>query len=252
MNDFRENDQEGLRLTEQLRAAVRSQPVPPYLEARIRSAIRAAERRPAWGRRLVPAVAALAVCLVVAITYELGYLRLTTSSQESYIASVSARVATLMRVGLGDHIHCSVFRKYPKNPPSADQIAEKLGTEYKDLIPILKRQAPADCRLVIAHTCRYHGRKFVHLSLKSNTRLLSLIITRKNEGESFEVEGLLPSMVRSGISFHRAGVQRFEIASFETRDHLVYFVSDLGRQQNMEVMLAIAPQVKQLLEALES
>ena len=51
--------------------------------------------------------------------YQLGHLRFTTASQESYIASVSNRVATLMRVGLGDHIHCAVFRKSKKTPPVA-------------------------------------------------------------------------------------------------------------------------------------
>ena len=252
MNDFLENDQEVSRLRERLRHAVGSEAVPPYLEARIRNTIRASQRRPAWMRWLVPVAAAALICLGAVIAYQLGHLRLTTSSQESYIASVSKQVSHLMRVGLGDHIHCSVFRKFPKNPPSISELASLLGPAYGGLVPVVRKQIPDSYRLVIAHECRYHGRKFVHLSLKSDSRLLSLVITRKNEGESLEGESLVPGFVQSGIAFYRAGVQRFQIASFESRDHLVYFVSDLSQQQNTEMMLALAPQVKEILDELES
>jgi hypothetical protein len=106
--------------------------------------------------------------------------------------------------------------------------------------------------MVIAHECRYHGRKFVHLSLKRNSQLLSLIIARKGDGESFKTEKLVPALVQSGIPLYRDSVQRFKIASFESRDHLAYFISDLSEDQNMNLMLAIAPQVKGLLQKIES
>jgi hypothetical protein len=251
MNDFLKQDEEGLRVTEQLRRAVRGQEVPPYLEARIRNTIRAAERKPAWARRLVPVGAAAVICLAGAVAYQLGHLRLTTSSQESYIASVSSRVGTLMRVGLGDHIHCSVFRKFPKNPPPVEQFTRRLGPEYSGLIPIVRQHVPADYKLMLGHTCRYRGRRFVHLSLKSRSKLLSLVIARKQDGESFEIDKVAPALVHSGTAFYQAGVQRFAIASFESRDHLVYFVSDLDPSQNMKLMLAMAPQVREFLAAKE-
>jgi hypothetical protein len=247
MNHAQGSEQEDFRLTEQLKWAVRSEAVPPYLEARIRNTIRAGERRASWVRRLAPVAAALLVCLGGVVAYELGHLRLTTSSQESYIASVSNRVATLMRVGLGDHIHCSVFRKFSKNPPRAEELAEKMGQEFRGLIPIIRQHVPEEYRMVIAHQCRYRGRRFVHVSLKSDSRLLSLVIARKNEGESFAVEGMLPSFVPAGIPVYKAGVQRFQIAAFESRDHLVYLVSDLTQQQNINMMVAMAPGVKEFL-----
>ena len=251
MKDFLENDQEGSRLREQLKQAVRSQATPPYLETRIRSRIRGAERRTFWSLRLVPVAAAVVVCLGAVIAYQLGHLRLTIGSQNSYIASVSNHIATLMRVGLGDHLHCSVFRKFPKNPPSIDALTESMGAEYRELIPIVRKQVSEDYRLMLAHQCRYNGRKFVHLSLQSDSRLLSLVIARKGDGESFKIENMAPSLAQAGIPFYRAGVQRFEIAAFESRDHLVYFVSDLPQQQNMEMMLALAPQVQEFLHKLE-
>jgi hypothetical protein len=185
------------------------------------------------------------------VAYQLGYLRWTANSQESYIAAVSSRVATLMRVGLGDHIHCAVFRKFPKEAPKLEDLARKLGPQYNGLIPIVRKRVPDTYRMVIAHECRYHGRRFIHLSLKSESRLLSLVIARKNDGESFEAGKVLPALAESGVSFYRAGVQRFKIASFESRDHLVYLVSDLGGEQNMEMMVALAPDLKSFLEGLE-
>ena len=41
------------------------------------------------------------------------------------------------------------------------------------------------------------------------------------------------------------------MTAFETRDYLVYFISDMGKQQNTDMMLALAPQVKDFLNKLE-
>jgi hypothetical protein len=239
-------------LRERLKNAVRADAAPPFLEARIRNTIRTAERKPNWTQRLMPVAAALLICAGATIAYQLGHLRLTSASQESYIASVTNRVATLMRVGLADHIHCSVFRKFPKNAPKLEDVAAKLGPQYKSLIPVVREHLPGNFRLMIAHECGYHGRKFTHLSLKSESQLVSLVIARKMDGDSFETEGLLPALTQSGIPFYRAGVQRFEIASFEGVNHIVYVVSDMGQQENMKFMLAVAPQVKDVLSKLGS
>jgi len=238
-------------VTERLRSAVGSVEVPPFLEARIRHRLRAEKPSRRWLPKFVSVSAAATAVLVMAISYQLGHLRLTVHSQESYIASVSNQVATLMRVGLGDHIHCSVFRKYPKNPPTTEEFVEKLNPQYAGLIPIVRNQVPSDYRMMLAHECRYHGRKFVHLSLMNNSNMLSLVITRKAEGESFNTEDMLPALVQSGIPMYQSGVQRFQMTAFETRDYLVYFISDLGRQQNTELMLALGPRVKDFLAKLE-
>ncbi len=129
-----------------------------------------------------------------------------------------------------------------------EQLVEKMGPEYSGLIPIVRSNVPANYQLVMAHQCRYHGRRFVHLSLKNDSQLLSLVIARKGDGESFATEEMLPALSQSGISMYRSGVQRFQIAAFETSGNLVYFVSDMPQQQNMQMMLAMAPQIKAFLE----
>jgi len=234
-----------------LRTAVAGVPVPPFLEARIRSRVRAERLGRRWFPRLVSVTAAAAICFGLAITYQLGHLRLTVRSQESYIASVSTHIATLMRVGLGDFIHCSVFRKYPKNPPTTEEFVVKITPQYAGLIPIVRSQVPETYRMMLAHQCSYHGRKFIHLSLMNDSNMLSLVMTRKADGESFKTEDMLPALVQSGIPMYQSSVQRFQMTAFETHDYLVYFISDLSQQQNTDLMLALGPRLKDFLSRLE-
>src|SRR5262249_7251897 len=143
-----------------LRAAVNSVEAPPFLEAKIRHRLLTEKAGRRWLVTLIPAGAAMAVITGMMIAYQLGHLRLTVRSQESYIASVSTQIATLMRVGLGDHIHCSVFPKYPEKLPAAEEFIQKMRPEYAGLIPIVRAEVPETYRLSLAHLCRYPGRQF--------------------------------------------------------------------------------------------
>lgn len=233
-------------LNQRLRNAVKNAPVPADLEVRVRSRLReepAARGRNLW---LIPAGAAALTCTAVLAFYHLGYLRYTRAARESYIASVSASIGTLMRVGLGDHVHCAVFaRPHPPVPPG-----QELGPQYEALAPITRRYVPSDYKMLVAHRCSYHGRRFVHLIFSNDAHLLSLVIARKSEGESFAAQGFLPALVESGIPMYQAGVQRFAISAFETRDDLVYVISDLSPADNTQIMTAMAPAIKNLLEKL--
>ncbi len=241
-------------MNERLKSAVRSIEAPAYLETRIRANLQAAQapaQRTLWARPWAAVAAVAVVCASGIIAYELGHLRLTANAQESYIAKVTMQVGTLMRVGLGDHVHCAVFRKYPKDPPKVEELQATLGPEYAGLIPILRSKVSGDYRLMLGHQCRYHDRKFVHLTLQSESKLLSVVIARKGDGESFKTEQLVPALTQAGIPIFQAGVQRFELAAFESRDHMVYVISDLPKEQNIEIMTALAPQVKAFLNKLE-
>ena len=235
-----------------LKTAVESVNVPLHLEANIRSRIHASQPSRRWNFWLAPAGAIATVAVALAVVYQLGHLRLTVKSQESYIASVSYRVASLMRVGLGDHIHCSVFRRYPQAAPPVEKLEGDLGPQFRGLLPIVRSNVPADYTLMMGHQCRYHGRRFVHFAFKNESHLLSLVISRKADGESFETEGLLPALVQSGIPMYQAGVQRFAMTAFENKDFLVYFISDLPKDQNMQILLSMAPQVRDYLTHIAS
>ena len=102
-----------------------------------------------------------------------------------------------------------------------------------------------------AHKCSYHQRKFVHLSLAGDGHLLSVVIAVKGEGESLRADSLAPMLVQSGLPIYQSNVQRFGIDAFETRDHLVYLVSDLPLEKNGAVLQALAPAVSNFLKGIE-
>ena len=248
------SDEEYMKLREQLQRAVRGTDVPPYLETRIRARIRAAEPRPAGLLRWNWMAAAAALTVAVfggAVAYQLGHLRFTSSSQESYITSVSTQIASIMRVGLRDHIPCSVFRKYPKEAPKLEAVAAKLPEPYRPMIPVVRKHVPQGFQLMMTHECGYHGRRFVHLSLRRDSQLLSVVLATREQGESFRTEELIPALTEAGIPLYQTGAQRFQVAAFESPKHLVYVVSDLSKEQNMETMMAMAPELNEILRKLE-
>lgn len=234
-----------------LKAAVDSVEAPPYLAARVRAHIQAGPRSRRRMFALASAGLAATLCLGFAFAYQTGSFRYSKASQISYIRSVSSQLSVLMRVGLGDHIICSVYRKYPKNAPAVDVLAQKLPAGYRDLIPAVLSQVPSDYKLLISHQCRLDGRRFVHLSLENGSHVLSLVITARKDGESFRAEGLLPALLQSDLPIYQSAAARFAITALETPKHLVYFVSDLPQQQNTRILTAMAPAVRDLLQKVE-
>jgi hypothetical protein len=246
------------RIKAQLQEAVRRETASPELLARVRREVRA-QTTP--GPFLSPWMryAAMAACLLIAVTAAwLGMRREGLSPdwprarQDSFISRISAPLAEVFRGGLGDHVHCAVFRRFPTNPPRLEDMAKSLGPEYSGLLQVAREAVPDNYRVVLGHKCGYNGRKFVHLSLSNSSRLISLVLARKNPGESFSTQGLTTALKQSGIPIYRVHAQQFEIATFETRDYLVYVVSDLDRDHNLHVAANLAPGVRDVLARLET
>jgi hypothetical protein len=240
-------------LRTRVKAAVHSIPVSPMLSHTIQQSIRAQSRAATrnWTRTVMAVAAAAVVCIGFTVAYEFGHFRLTRSSQEAYIASVSSAVTGLMRVGLGNHVHCAVYGRHSENAPSLSQMSQEIGPEYKDLIDIVKNGVPDGYRVITAHQCRYHARRFVHVVADNGRCLMSLIIAHKRQNESFTNSDLAPILSQSGIPIYQTGVQRFNIAAFETKDMLVYVVSDMGARQNAETMAALAASIRAVLRKTE-
>ena len=215
-----------------LRTAVREVRIPAGLEELVRGRLEDARRPQTNVSRLMSIAALLMVSFGAWVVYQSGTLRLTTVSPESYVATISGQVAAIMRVGLGDHLHCAVLRRRSNRSKTA---IDNLPAQFKDLLPIVRQCVPGELPLVTAHECRYHGRKFVHLTFGNNRSLLSLVIARKEDGELL------------GTGIHTAGAQKFQVAAFESRDYLVYMVSDRPRQANLDILTAAAPALEKFL-----
>jgi hypothetical protein len=246
------------RLKNRLKAAVENQSVPPELQARVREVLRTGSRgnRAAWMRWVGAAAAMIVIGTAAWIAVPRGDRAWTRpglpdladrAGQDVFIRKVSESLSAVLKVGLGDHIHCSVFRKYPKNPPSVEEMAEKLGPAYQDLAPLVQSRVPSEYRIILAHQCGYQGRRFVHLTLSNGSNLLSLVITRKQAGES--LQALKASDRPSGVPVYQAAAQNYDVAGFETDQFLAFVVSDLGAKQNLKIADNLVPAVHQFLAA---
>jgi hypothetical protein len=237
-----------------LRDAVRGDVATAELQAAIRRSILqpgAPAKSPGAWRVILPIAAALMLCLGASIAYQFGYLRLTQASQDSYITSISDRIPPMLRIGLGDHVKCAVFKAYPNQHPTFEQMAHDLG-QYKELVPIVQAKMEPGYRVETAHQCHYRGRNFVHVTMRKGTALVSLVVSRQAEAEWFDKDQLMPMLTESGIPIYQAAAQRFEVSGFETQGYLVYVVSNLGERDNMRMMAALAPSVREFLKSVTS
>ncbi len=205
-----------------------------------------------WPRWTMAVAAMLALTVGGAVAYQLGHLRMTAASREGYLAKISAQVSGIMRVGLGDHVHCAVFRKYPTAPPPPETIAADMGPEYLGLVDIVRQHIPAGQKLVMAHRCSYHQRKFVHITFVDGQHLSSIVIALRQPGENFDSSELAPALSSPGLPVYNSTIQRFRIDGYQTNQYLVYFVSDLPDYLNNQVVATLAQPVQQFLVRLES
>jgi anti-sigma factor (TIGR02949 family) len=251
---FCQTELEGRKeLRNRLRTAVSAAQPAPYLRTRVMAQVRAQSQKPDWLQRTTWAGAAAALLMLLVaggIVYNLGDVRMSVEAQNLYISSLVHRVALIMRPALADHVHCSVFRKYPKQPPSVQTLNQKIGPEYKDLVNAISNEVPADFKVYIAHQCRYDERPFIHVGLHNGSRQISLLLARKKPGESFADSELKAVISGGGLHVYSASAERFHIAGMESDTHLAYVVSDVSREKSNQLMLALSPQIRRTLAGL--
>jgi len=214
----------------QLQAAVRAATVPGGLEAKIRRAVRGRVSRPRTGLWAVAAAAAVILCVIL-----IGVLRVQSNPEEAILRKTSGRLAAVLKVGLRDHLECAVFRKYSKQPVDASQMAADLGPAFADLAPLIQAKLPHNFRVIQGHRCKAGGRQYTHLIMSGGGKTVSLILTRKEAGESLS----------GGI--HQAGVDRFQVVGFESHDYLAYVISDMDAGQTLQLEADLAPTVREYL-----
>ncbi|MBZ5537256.1 MAG: zf-HC2 domain-containing protein [Acidobacteriia bacterium] len=234
------------RLRAVLRIAVDREVVPAGLRTKIRSRLRETEPRketiPFWSRWILVAAMAAVLCIAGVGAYRAWNLR--------HPASLSQLTASILKIGLGDHIHCAIDSQFAKRHSTLEEMSQQLGPEYFGLVSLAKEKVPAEFEIVVAHRCSFNGRKFVHLILRNQEVVLSLAITKK-EGEVFPRDEVLAVMNASGVPLYRTNLQNMEVAGFETRDHLAFVVSGLSEKRNLQIASSLAPALRDFLAKLE-
>jgi anti-sigma factor (TIGR02949 family) len=196
------------------------------------------------------AAAALLLCAV-------GFGLLRWSNQQhapaadlaSLTETASEPNARVLKIGLGDHVHCAVGRDYSAGPRSFERMAQEMGPDFINLVPLVRERVPADYAVMIAHQCKFEGRSFVHLILSNQQTLLSLVLTKKN-GEAFDQNNVGAIVQASGVPLHQMSAQNLAVAGFETRDYLAFVVSNLDTNNNLQIATKLAPAVRDFLAKL--
>ena len=241
-----------LRLKTRLQSAVASQTVPAALPAKVRERIRQ-HNSPSvfagtWVRWGAVAAAVLLVSFGTWLTrgrWSQGDIYADGPAQDAFIQRISLTVSTVLRVGLRDHVHCAVLSGIPKTRPTLEQVTQDMGPTYKGLVPLVKANIPPDYRIVMGHQCDYGGRTYVHLAMSNGPNLMSLVIARKERGES--LDSLAPALRASGANVYQAAAQQYEIDGFETDAYLAFVVSDLNAKSNLQIAASLAPSVHAFL-----
>ncbi len=243
------------RLRSRLKGAVNAQSVPPELQVRIRGQIQS-DRSGSWfdlgwlrggWPRWAGAMAALVVAFGLWVNHSSERMPALSDrpAQKTYINRVSANLAAVLKVGLGDHIHCSIFRKYPKDPPPVEKMEGDLGPAYAGLLPAVRAAVPEGYKVIMAHQCSFGGRKFVHLTFEKDGGLLSLVVAHKQTGES--LDGLAPAAELSGVRIYESAAGRYQVAGFEAGNFFAYVVSELDHNKNLQIAANVAPGVHEFL-----
>ncbi len=242
---------------QRLRQAVKGTAAPPQLQVKIRQQLDQVRERKAagvWMRPWVPVAALLVIGVASGVVYRSGHRVAPVDTQEVEAAALLSNVSQTMRPGLDDHLHCSVYGHIPAQNeiPALAEAVKDLPPQFRELLAAVQRHMPEQFRIYSAHECLRSGRKFVHLQLKTDSQLLSVVVTRRGVNESFVRDKIIPSLAGAGTSIYQAKALRFQLAALETRDYLAYVVSDLSEQQNLSLMAALGPEIRQALRKLES
>lgn len=240
--DCREVLESRRRVKEVLRGAVLKDAAPPLLRERIRQDLRK-EASPAWHRWLL--VAAAMIALVAVGGAALRMLRRAEPVQPQAVATASTNTR-LLEIGLGDHVHCAIDKGFANLAFTEEQMAEKLGPDFTGLVAAVREKTAENYRVAVGHRCKFNGREFVHLILKSQRATVSLVLTKK-AGEAFTRDDAATVLEAAGVPIYGAHMNGIEVAGFEAGDYLAFVVSDLGGDVNLQMAATLAPAVRDFL-----
>jgi hypothetical protein len=250
--------EERARIKKAVRGAVLKEQPPAELLASIQKTIRETDR----GGRLYTGLSrwslAIAALLVLAVAGLYTWQTVRTSTiRISVLESISAEARELMKIGLADHVHCTLELGKWKEFISFEHMKEAtgraaLGPQFIGLVPITTQKLGPNFQFIQGHRCTINGRDYVHLiATGQNGAILSLVITERKKDEAFTSAGARASSNTSGLPIYRDSQEQLEIAGFETGRFLVFVVSNLDRSINLSVASNLAPSVYQFLRRIE-
>lgn len=237
------------RVKAQLKRAVMQEYAPAALRERIVNDLR--RGRGFSFNRISIALAAAAAVLVIAVVTFFSWS--PTKNQLSIHVEVAPGDVTgqILKIGFDDHVFCTIDHQLGGAQFTADQMAQKLGPDYAGLVALVREKLQQSYTVVVGHRCHYQRREFVHLIMRNQGDVVSLVVTRKN-AEAFPTDSAAAIAQAAGGPIYQSGWGSQQIAGLETRDHLVFVVSSEPREANLQIAASLAPAVRDFLARLES
>jgi hypothetical protein len=239
------------RVKSTLKAAVLAKPLPDGLPDRIHSKLR--RKRPDTYRWILAAAATVAIAAGSWATLRVWNRHQVPGARTIIEATgIGSENAGVLQIGLADHVHCALDAGFANQSFSEEEMSQKLGPEYSGLVPLIREKAPGDLKVIVGHRCRAGGRQYIHLILRNQQTILSVVLTRKN-GDSFAGprQDQLP-VEAAAVALHEARIQNFELAGFEGGDFLAFVVSNLPRDDNVRIAASLGPALTTFLGKLRT
>jgi hypothetical protein len=237
-----------LRVKRALQTAVKKEVAPLSLQYRIQREIRKTGATPSYNWRTWMIAAA---AMVVVAFGSWGVFKAIQSRNAATKEAFIRQDVEVLNVGLGDHMHCAIDRGFADKRFTDEEMSAKLGTEFYGLVALVKDKVQGRYEVVAGHRCKFKQREFIHLTLRNQDKVMSLVLTKKN-GEAFAKATLGKVLQASDVTVHTDRLQNYEVAGFETRDYLAFVVSNLDSQESDQVAASLAPALRDYLAKLES
>jgi hypothetical protein len=238
-----------MRVKQVLQRAVKKDVASAGLQYRIQREIRK-QQQPTPGYQWKTWVLAAAAMLIVAIG-SWGVFQAIKSNNAKTLAQAQQQDVEVLTVGLNNHLHCAIDRQFANKHFTDEEMNMKLGADFIGLVSLVKDKVPGGFEVVVGHRCSFKKREYIHLILKNQEKVMSLVLTRKN-GEAFAKAALGNVIQAAGIPLHSDRLDDYEVTGFETHDYFAFVVSNMTKQESELVASNLAPAVRDYLAKMES
>ncbi len=168
-------------------------------------------------------------------------------SSTAQAVQVALRETTDLAVG--DHKNCALKFRLKEKPISLEEAAVKYEKFNKGLEKVVVEAAQAiftgnsggEIKMLAAHSCVFNGRRFAHIVLQRQNHVISVLTTASDSS--------LPDPDAAAIVSQTT--DNMQVASFQTKNHLVFVVSNLDASDNMTVARNVIPAVSRHLGKFE-
>lgn len=165
-----------------------------------------------------------------------------TPNEKSSLQIHRASFVEMEKDAVGDHKHCALKFSLEEKPIKLDEAAKLYGKFNKDIdkavIEPLRETFGDNVKFLEAHSCIINGRRFAHVVIQYQERVISVLVAKREDGTETENSDAISCQ----------SLENLQIACFETGNFGVFVVSDLNETENLKLARTISPSVKKHIE----